>query len=135
MSVNAINGTTGTANLSKNAEWAKNGSENAASNTQIHDEAIKGIRSMEELRQASLRGLDVTVSDEQLIRALEKAAKAVQLAMVSLDFSIHEQTKRIMVKVRDKETGEIIREIPPEKTQDLLVKLWEMAGILIDERL
>jgi flagellar protein FlaG len=39
-----------------------------------------------------------------------------------------------MVKVMDKEDGKVIREIPPEKTLDLVAKLWELAGILVDER-
>ena len=29
---------------------------------------------------------------------------------------------------------EIIKELPPEKTLDMIAKVWEMAGILIDER-
>jgi len=28
----------------------------------------------------------------------------------------------------------MIREIPPEKILDLVAKMWEMAGILIDEK-
>jgi flagellar protein FlaG len=39
-----------------------------------------------------------------------------------------------MVKVINSDTNEIIREIPPEKTLDLVAKMWEMAGIIVDER-
>ena len=34
----------------------------------------------------------------------------------------------------DVDTDEVIREIPPEKSLDMLQKMWEMAGILVDER-
>lgn len=50
------------------------------------------------------------------------------------EFSYHEATKRVSIKVKDKETDEIIREIPPEEALEMLQKMWEMAGILVDER-
>ncbi len=49
------------------------------------------------------------------------------------EFSYHEDTKRVSIKVIDSETEEVIREIPPEETLDMLSKMWEVAGILIDE--
>ena len=50
-------------------------------------------------------------------------------------FGIHEGTNRIMIKIVDKETKEVIKEYPPEKTLDMIAKVWEMAGILVDEKL
>ena len=41
---------------------------------------------------------------------------------------------RASIKVVDADTNEVIREIPPEKSLDMLQKMWEMAGILVDER-
>ncbi len=49
-------------------------------------------------------------------------------------FGIHEDTKRITIKIVDKDTQELIREVPPEKTLDMIAKVWEIAGILVDER-
>jgi flagellar protein FlaG len=34
----------------------------------------------------------------------------------------------------DRETEEVIREIPPEKTLEMIQKMWELAGFLIDEK-
>jgi len=39
-----------------------------------------------------------------------------------------------MIKVINSETDEVIREIPPEKILDLIAKLWELAGIIVDEK-
>jgi flagellar protein FlaG len=39
-----------------------------------------------------------------------------------------------MVKVVDSETGEVIREIPPEKLLDMFANMLELAGLIIDER-
>ncbi|MEO3947295.1 flagellar protein FlaG [Gorillibacterium sp. CAU 1737] len=94
----------------------------------------KSIGTVKELKQAELSGENISISDEQLIRSIERAIKAMEGASTQLDFSIHGKTKQIMVKVLDKESGKIIREIPPEKTLDFVAKMWEMAGILVDER-
>ena len=48
--------------------------------------------------------------------------------------SYHEATKRISVKIVDNDTKEIIREIPPEKTLDMISKMWELAGLVVDEK-
>ncbi|TXK80946.1 flagellar protein FlaG [Paenibacillus sp. N3.4] len=92
------------------------------------------INNAHELKKAELQGDNITISDAQVVKALEHAIKAVQGRTTSLEFSIHQKTKLISVKVLDKDTGETIREIPPEKSLDFVAKLWEMAGILIDER-
>ncbi|MBD2868416.1 flagellar protein FlaG [Paenibacillus arenilitoris] len=96
--------------------------------------SIATFTNMEELKRAELRGEKHTVSDEQIVKAIESAIKAMQGKSTNLEFAVHEETKRIAVKVIDRESGEIIREIPPEKTLDFVAKLWEMAGILIDEK-
>lgn len=50
------------------------------------------------------------------------------------EYSYHKETNRVSIKVLDADTDEVIREIPPEKSLDMLQKMWEMAGILVDER-
>lgn len=49
-------------------------------------------------------------------------------------FGIHEGTNRVMIKIIDKETRKVLREYPPEKTLDMIEKVWEMAGIMFDEK-
>lgn len=85
-----------------------------------------------ELTQKSKYELSI---DESLwIEMIEKANKAITGATCSFEYSIHEGTKEIMVKVINKETQEVIREIPPEKILDMVAKMWEIAGIFVDER-
>ena len=68
---------------------------------------------------------------------VQDAVKKANNAMTSTrcEFSYHEKTHRVSIKVLDKETNEVIREIPPEKSLEMLQKMWEMAGILVDEKL
>ena len=73
-------------------------------------------------------------AEEKLIRTIEKAAKSLQGPQTTLEISVHEKTHAIMVKVLDKETGDLIREVPPEKILDLVANMMELAGIIVDER-
>jgi len=104
------------------------------SDQMMSDPAVKNIHTSKEAKRAELQGEYIPISDEQLIKAIERAIKSMQGNETMLDFSVHERTKQIMVKVLNKETGEVIREIPPEKNLDFLAKIWEKIGILIDER-
>ena len=49
-------------------------------------------------------------------------------------FGIHEGTNRVTIKIVDRQTKEIIKELPPEKTLDMIERVWELAGILVDEK-
>lgn len=58
-----------------------------------------------------------------------------ELTFTRLEFKIHDDTKRIMVKIYDRMSDELITEIPPEKFLDLIGDLWKQAGLLVDERI
>lgn len=94
----------------------------------------RSIESFDVLKRAEDNGEVIPVSDEQLVKAIQKAIKAAEGITTSLEFTVHRETHRISVKVLNKESGEIIREIPPEKNLDFLAALWRKAGILIDEK-
>ncbi len=53
---------------------------------------------------------------------------------VELKFNKDDETGQTYVKIVDKETGEVIREIPPEEVRKLAEKLDEMVGILLDKK-
>lgn len=50
------------------------------------------------------------------------------------EFGYNEPTNRITIKIKDKETDEVIKEIPSEKALEMLARAWELAGILVDEK-
>lgn len=70
--------------------------------------------------------------NSQIKRAVEQINKRMQNSEAL--FGIHEKTNRVTIKIVDKETKEVIKELPPEKTLDMIAKAWEMAGILVDEK-
>ena len=74
------------------------------------------------------------VSKEKVESALRDINAKIRPTHTECQFSYHEATKRISIKVMDQESGEVIREIPPEKTLDMIAKSLELAGILVDEK-
>ncbi|QTL98752.1 flagellar biosynthesis protein FlaG [Iocasia frigidifontis] len=65
---------------------------------------------------------------------IESANEGVQVFNKSIEFTIHEETNKIMVKIIDNETDEVIKEIPSEKILNMVAKFCEIAGILLDEK-
>lgn len=53
---------------------------------------------------------------------------------VGLEFSMHEDSGREVIKVVERETGDLVRQIPPKEILDLVVRMNELVGILFDER-
>ncbi|MCM1184649.1 MAG: flagellar protein FlaG [Roseburia sp.] len=76
---------------------------------------------------------DDTAFQDKLKKILEQVASALPNAEAK--FGIHEKTNRITITLVDKETQEVIKEIPPEKSLDLIAKRMELAGVLVDEKL
>ena len=74
-----------------------------------------------------------TAENEKLKKAIERMNE--QLPNSEAKFGIHEATNRVMIKLVDKDTQEVIKEIPPEKTLDMLAKSMEIAGVLLDQKL
>lgn len=70
--------------------------------------------------------------NEQLRKAIEQLNKKMNNSEAV--YGIHEATNRVTIKIVDKETKETIKEFPPEQTLDMIAKVWELAGIMVDEK-
>lgn len=66
--------------------------------------------------------------------AINKINRTVDAFNFSLRFEVHDESNRIMVQVIDKETDELIREIPPERLLRLAAQIQDMIGLLLDTR-
>lgn len=74
------------------------------------------------------------LSKEELEKAIEQSNRMIFKDDSRFEFKMHERTGRMMVKLIDNETDEVIKEIPPEKILDLVASIWDLVGILVDER-
>ena len=73
---------------------------------------------------------------EQTKEKIKKAVEEINKKANSSEavFGIHEDTNRVTIKIVDKQTKEVIKEFPPDKTLDMISRVWEMAGLMVDEK-
>ncbi len=73
-------------------------------------------------------------SMEELEESIEKLNAAAEAFDVSLRFSIDERTDRVVVKVIERKTDKVIREIPPEQVLNMVAQIQDLIGVFIDAR-
>lgn len=71
------------------------------------------------------------VTREQLDAAVERANEAMRRDG-SVRFAVHEGTNRVVVRIVDPQSMEIIREFPDADFLDMMAKLQELAGMQVD---
>lgn len=84
--------------------------------------------------QAQLAAQKQNEKNMQLKKAVDDINKSALADQSEAVFGIHEKTNRVTIKIVDKKTKEVIKEFPPEKTLDMIAKVWEMAGLMVDEK-
>lgn len=102
------------------------------------DATTKAVESADEKSEDALQqqlNNQQEVDNEQIRKAVEDVNKKMITNQNSeLQFGIHEGTHRVTIKVIDRQSKKVIKELPPEKTLDMIAKAWELAGIMVDER-
>ncbi len=82
---------------------------------------------------AEAQGNSKKVNDE-IHKKVDQINKEMLENESELVYGIHDSTNRVMIKVVDRNTKKVLKEYPPEKTLDMLAKVWEMAGLMVDEK-
>ncbi|WP_249281206.1 flagellar protein FlaG [Paenibacillus sp. 7516] len=128
MSTNATQGSLGmTANMATSSSYVKTTrdlSEGSKQSPNVNSSIIAAGASIPQIAQ----------DREQIMKDLERAIRAIQGPQKTLEISVHDATHTIMIKVKNQETGDVIREIPSEKILDVLSSMMEHAGIVIDKK-
>lgn len=75
----------------------------------------------------------ITLSNDAVKKMLQDIENNLQSMNISLSFSTYgKNNENIAVVVREKETGKVIREIPPKELQNLYTKLGELVGMIFN---
>ena len=76
---------------------------------------------------------DAVASSAQVKQMVDKMQSQIDSMNVSLTFSTYGNSdENIAVVVANKETGKVIREIPPKEIQKLYTKMSEVAGMILN---
>ncbi len=100
---------------------------------QVDDSTISVAKVFEGDENTEQNGQESKEFDAEMMRQamkeLNKKADNIQA-----EFGIHEKTNRITIKMVDKQTKEVIKELPPEKMLDMIARMWEISGLVVDEK-
>ena len=72
-------------------------------------------------------------SAEEIKKDLDVINSQLKIMNRSIQFSIDDSSHDIVVKVVDKESGEVIRQLPPESAIRLREHMAEAAGLIVEE--
>ena len=75
----------------------------------------------------------IQADNAKIRKAISEMAKNAKSNAEAV-FGIHEKTNRVTIKMVDKDTKKVIKEFPPDETLDMIAKVWEIAGIMVDEK-
>lgn len=107
---------------------------------QVHQESVQEVVvekeniDQEEKKQEEKKE-KMLLKQRKLREAIDRANQETRLKQTACEFSYDERTNRIAIKVKDKDTDEVIREIPAEETLEMLARIKEQAGLMLDEKL
>jgi uncharacterized FlaG/YvyC family protein len=75
----------------------------------------------------------IKLSNDAVKKMLQDIEDNLQSMNISLSFSTYgKNNENVAVVVREKETGKVIREIPPKELQSLYTKLGELVGMIFN---
>lgn len=109
----------------------------AATETPKVDDTTKVVENTDQKNDSYNKDKDNSEQQQQpSIEQLHKAVEDINKKMMNSEavFGFHDKTNRVTIKIVDKESKKVIKELPPEKTLDLIAKAWELAGIMVDEK-
>lgn len=84
---------------------------------------------LSEVNKENDKFLDMNAQLKKAVEEINNNSKQTEAI-----YGIHDDTNRVTIKIVDKKSKEVIKEVPPEQTLDMIAKIWELAGIMVDER-
>ncbi|WP_186429875.1 flagellar protein FlaG [Clostridium sp. BSD9I1] len=75
---------------------------------------------------------EIKLSDVE--KAAEKLNKLFEDKNTHIEYELYGKSKSMTIKIVDNSTKEVIKELPPKKLIDMVDKLCELAGLVMDEK-
>lgn len=79
--------------------------------------------------------ITATYSKEEIEKYLNDLFHSHLLFNKRLKFSVNQELNKVIVKIIDSSTDEVIKEIPPEEIQRLQARIREAIGLLFDQKI
>lgn len=103
-------------------------------NSNVENKTLEMSKELTKEKSNSFDQAQNKFSESLFNKSIEQANKELEASNRKIERHIHNVTKAVMFKIIDTDTKEVIKEFPPEKIQDMIAKMWELAGLFVDER-
>lgn len=77
---------------------------------------------------------ETQLDPKEVVKKLSALNKMMEANNTHIKFTLHEELNEYYVQVINDRTMEIVREIPSKKVLDIVAKMHEMIGLLVDEK-
>lgn len=74
------------------------------------------------------------VQAQEVKQAAAELGKALQQQSSDLSVSVDETTGTMVVRITDSNTGEVVKQIPPQQLMEANVSMNKIVGLLIDDK-
>ena len=96
-------------------------------------EVLLSRRAVENEKRGAERIKNEKRSAEEIKKDLSEINARLENMNRSIRFSVDDSSHDIVVKVVDKESGEVIRELPPESVIRLRERMAEVSGLILED--
>lgn len=72
--------------------------------------------------------------EKDVKKAVDKLNKLLEDSNTHVEYEVYDKFKDIIIKIVDDDTKKVIKEMPPRKILDMVAKLCEIAGVLVDQK-
>ncbi len=111
-----------------------NGSSTASARMQTETAPLEKTAQNPSNQQVTGEVTQKEIPEEKLKDAIQVANDFLRMVNVRFEYRLDEKTQKEVVEVYDQNTGEKLRQFPPEEILNMLEKMYDMLGILVDDR-
>ena len=94
--------------------------------------AVKGAQDEEQNFDLAQDSQHEPLSEEQTAFITEQLNEIMRNINVDLQFQYHKEVNFMSVRMLDKKTGEVLREVPPEAMVEHMIKVHDWIGAFLD---
>ena len=74
------------------------------------------------------------IKEVDVKNAVDKLNKFLEDDKTHAVYEFHSKFNDLMIKIVDDNTGDVVLEIPPKKILDMIAKMCEMVGVMVDKK-
>lgn len=105
-----------------------------AVNPRQEDQQSKDVAAKVELPRTALKKLSPAEQEERTKAAADKINEFIESFTRDIQFTIDKDSERVVLKVVDRKSGDVIRQIPSEEALEIAKALDELKGLIIKEK-